>query len=158
VIVEKWQAMCTGACGVNVGTLLLWTMLPGYTAEFGSVANVGMTRLASLCRSYPWWTLVPRQDATLVASGLGVNTTRICPALGTYAGGKFAFVLVPTASSPTVVMTNFTQVTVRARWYDPVSGAFVAASGSPYPNTGSRMIPHPGMNSVGSPEWVLVMD
>jgi hypothetical protein len=158
VIVEKWQAICTGACGVNTGTLLLWTMLPGYTAEFGSVANVGMTRLAALCGAYPWWTLVPKQDTSLVSSSLSLNTNRVCPALGTYSNGKFAFVLVPTATSPTVVMTNFTQSSVRARWYDPVSGTFVVASGSPFANTGSRSIPHPGNNSIGSPAWVLVMD
>jgi hypothetical protein len=159
VIVEKWQAMCSGACGVNVGTYAIWPFLSGYANEFGSVANVGMTRLASLCSGYPWWTLVPRRDTSLVSSSLGSQgPSRICPALGTYAGGKFAFILVPTATSPTVTMTNFTQSSVRARWYDPVSGAFTTVSGSPFSNTGSRAIAHPGSNSIGNSTWVLVLD
>jgi hypothetical protein len=158
VIVEKWQAICSGACGVNIGTYAIWTFLSGYASELSSTANVGMTRLAALCAAYPWWTLVPRQDASLVTSPLGSNTSRICPALGTYASGRFAFILVPTATSPTIAMANFTQSAVRARWYDPVSGASATVSGSPFSNTGSRSIPHPGNNSIGSPAWVLVMD
>jgi hypothetical protein len=158
VIVEKWQAICSGACGVNIGTGAIWPFLTGYTSEFASTANVGMTRLGALCTAYPWWTLVPKQDASLVSSALGNNTDRICPALGAQATGRFAFILVPTASSPTVVMSNFTQSSVRARWYDPVSGSFTTAGGSPFPNTGSRSLAHPGNNSVGSPAWVLVLD
>jgi hypothetical protein len=158
VIVEKWQAVCSGACGVNIGTGAIWPFLPGYESEFSSVANVGMSRLAALCAAYPWWTLVPKQDTSLVSGTLGSNTNRICPALGTYSSGKFAFILVPTATSPTIVMSNFTQANVRTRWYDPVSGSFTTAGGSPLRNTGSQTIAHPGQNSIGSPAWVLVLD
>jgi hypothetical protein len=158
-IIEKWQAICSGACGVNTGCASIWPFATGYANDFGRHAHVAMGKLATLCASYEWWTLVPRQNTSLVSSSLGAHgPSRICPAIGNYSGGKFAFVFVPTATSPTVVMTNFTQPTVRARWYDPVSGSFTTVSGSPLPNTGSQTIAHPGQNSIGSRVWILVLD
>lgn len=158
VIVEKWQALLSGACGVLIGTGTIWPFSAGYSSEFGSNANIGMSRIYNLFAAYPWQTLVPKPDASLVSSALGSTTARICPALGTYSGGNFAMVLVPTATSPTVVMTNFSQSAVRARWYDPVSGAYTTVSGSPFANTGSQSMTHPGNNSIGTSAWVLVLD
>lgn len=158
VVVEKWQALLSGACGVTIGTAAIWPFSTGYSSEFGSNANIGMTQIAALYGMYPWETLVPKADASLVSSALGSTTSTICPALGDYSSGKFAFILVPTATSPTVVMTNFSQPSVRARWYDIASGAHVNVSGQPFSNTGSQSMTHPGNNSLGTSAWVLVLD
>lgn len=157
-IVQKWQAILSGACGALIGTAAIWKFESGYSSEFGSVANQGMTHLKTLLvdSGYDWTTLVPKADTSLVSSSLGSGQTRICPALG--GSGAFAMVIVPSNTNPTVVMTNFTPSSVRARWYDITAGTFTTASGSPFANTGSQTITHPGNNAQGSPHWVLVMD
>lgn len=158
-IVEKWQALCSGCCGVLHGDELLWPFSTGYAAQFSSDGSVGAQRLASVATTYPLTTLVPKTDTSLVSSSLGSSgTSKICPALGTYSGGKFAIVAVPTATNVTLVMTNFTQGSVRVRWMDPKSGSLSTAAGSPFANTGSQTITHPGNNSMGTSIQVLIAD
>ena len=158
-IVEKYQAMCSGACGFNTGSSTSWTLLTGYEDDWDRNAHVGVTKLVNLFNSYNWWTGVPKQDTSLVSSSLGTQgPNRICPILGDYTSGKWAIVLVPTATSPTVVMTNFSQSSVRARWMDIVTGSFTTVSGSPFANTGSQSMTHPGNNSLGTAVQVLVLD
>lgn len=160
VAVESWQAFLAGACGVTFGNGTIWPFNTGFASEYSSNGSKGHGAIGVLSASYPWQTLVPKRDATLVSSTRGTGLSEISPALGTLDGGagKFAFILVPTATSPTVVMTNFTQSSVRARWYDPFANSFTTASGSPFGNTGSQSVTHPGNNSIGTSAWVLVMD
>jgi len=157
VIVEKWQAYLNGACGANTGSLLSWTQDTGYAGDWSSDASIGAGLAGSYMASVAWTTLVPKQDTSLVSSSLGSQgPNRICPAL--LGSGAMGLVLVPTATSPTVVMTNFTPSSVRARWMDPKTGSFTTVSGSPFSNTGSQAMTHPGNNSMGTSAWVLVMD
>jgi hypothetical protein len=157
VIVEKWQAYLNGACGANTGSLLSWTQGTGYAGDWSSDASIGAALAGSYMASVAWTTLVPKQDTSLVSSSLGSQgPNRICPAL--LDGGAMGIVLVPTATSPTVVMSNFTPSSVRARWMDIKTGSFTAVSGSPFANTGSQSMTHPGNNSMGTSAWVLVLD
>ena len=45
----------------------------------------------------------------------------------------------------------------RARWLNPVSGAYTLISSS-MPNTGTATFTPPGNNGSGSSDWVLVLD
>jgi hypothetical protein len=46
---------------------------------------------------------------------------------------------------------------VTARWYDPSNGTFTTIAGSPFANSGAVAFTTPGSNSVGDPDWVLVL-
>jgi len=46
---------------------------------------------------------------------------------------------------------------VTASWYDPGNGKYVAISGSPFANAGTHFFTPPGKNSVGDPDWILVL-
>ena len=46
---------------------------------------------------------------------------------------------------------------VRAQWYDPTSGRYVGAHGSPLAATGTRRFRPPGRNHDGDSDWVLVL-
>ena len=74
--------------------------------------------------------------------------------------GSFGIVYVPTArSNVQVSLGGFSTGTVRARWYDPTSGAWRAVPGSPFAAAGSTpRLATPGNNSTGWPDWVLVLE
>ena len=157
---EKYQALLSGCTsGALFANVTIWQWLSGYQAQWGNDESVGFGKAGQLLRMYDWWNRVPRQDSSFISSSLGAQgPDRICPCIGTYSGGNYALVSIPTATSVTVVMTNFSQSSVRARWYDPKTGNFTNVTGQPFANTGSRTIAHPGNNSMGTSLQILVMD
>jgi len=58
-----------------------------------------------------------------------------------------------------VSLGGFSTGTVRARWFDPTSGAWQAVPGSPFAATGSTpRLTTPSSNSTGWSDWVLVLE
>lgn len=104
--------------------------------------------LGNLLRSYSWWKLEPKTDNTLVSTAKGIGSGTICPALAS--DGTFGMVWTP-GTNITVVMSALAPSSVRARWWDPTTGGFTTASGSPFANTGSQAFTAPGSR-------VLVLD
>jgi hypothetical protein len=47
---------------------------------------------------------------------------------------------------------------VKAQWYDPSNGAWIAIAGSPFQNSGTQNFATPGKNHDGEPDWVLSLD
>jgi chitodextrinase len=71
--------------------------------------------------------------------------------------GALVMAYVPQSQTITVNMTKLAgQVT--AQWFDPSNGTYRPIAGSPFPNTGSRPFTHPGANSSGDVDWVLVLE
>jgi hypothetical protein len=58
--------------------------------------------------------------------------------------------------SATFDMTKMGSGTVRVRWFDPTSGAYVQAGY--FTNTGTQAFSTPGNNSAGAADWFLVFD
>jgi hypothetical protein len=164
--VQHWQAILSGACGHYYGENPLWAggaANAGGSGAANAISNhlntTGIQHLGNLLsfsRDFPWYTLEPKTDASLVSSALGSGQARVCPARS--ADGTFAAILKNDASSITVVMSAMSPSSVRARWYDPSNGTLSAVSGSPFANTGSQTIAHPGNNSAGSTDWVLILN
>lgn len=156
-----WQAICSGACGHFFGNTPLWGFgepnmnggagaAAALASDLNSAAAQQMRHFRTLVSTYDISKLVPKTDTSLVSSSLGTSGTsaRVCPALA--ADGSFALVWTPTVAV-TVVMTNFRQSSVRARWYDPSDGSFTTVSGSPFSNSGSQTM-------TPSTDCVLVID
>jgi len=155
---QSYQALLSGACGQFFGNNPIWhfespNALFSYSgtweSNLDSTGNLHQEILHDLFATVEWWKLIPKQDTSLVSSSLGTGTTRVSPALAS--DGSFAMVYVPTSQTVTVVMSAMTPSSVRARLFNPTSGAFTAVSGSPFPNSGTQNIASGG-------ERVLVLD
>ena len=119
----------------------------------GTNGPIQLGYLRDLVKSYRWWQIVPKTDASLVTSSLGTGAARVYPALIADNDGvnTQSVALIYTTVNVTVAMTNFTQGSVRGRWFDPITNSFAAAAGSPYANSGTQVFTAPG-------ERVLVLD
>lgn len=155
------QAICSGACGHFFGNMPMWGFgeananggsgaAAALASNLNSPAAQQQAYFAALAATYDLSKLVPKTDASLVSSALGTSGTsgRVCPALAS--DGSFAMIWTPTVNV-TVVMTNFRQSSVRGRWFDPSTGVYTTASGSPYSNSGSQSFTAPG-------DRILVLD
>lgn len=165
--VQALQSFLSGCCGYFFGNSPIWGFGEpsanggggAAAALAGSLNTAGaqtMGYIATLLKSYSWHMLVPKTDASLVSSSLGTGTAAVCPALAS--DGSFALIHKNDANSITVVMSVFSKSSVRARWYDPAAGTFSSVAGSPFANSGSQTISHPGNNASGGTCWCLVMD
>lgn len=106
------------------------------------------SNFGALLTSKEWWKLAPQTGTTLVTTAKGTGASTICPALAS--DGSFAMIWTPSANF-TVDMTALSPSSVRARWWNYSDGAFTAASGSPFSNTGTQAFTAPG-------DRILVLD
>ena len=155
---QKYQALLSGACGDFYGNNPVWhfespnTLYPftgTWESNLNSTGAQDMARAIAFFNSYNTHLLVPKTDTSLVSSALGSGNSRVCPALAS--DGSFAMVWIPTSQSVTVVMSALTPSSVRARLFNPTTGAYTTVSGSPFANTGTQVIASGG-------ERVLVLD
>lgn len=109
-----------------------------------------------LFQSVSWWLGIPKIDASLVSGALGTTGTaaRICPMVSS--DGTWALIWKNNTSSVTVVMTAFSKGSMRLRWFDPTANTFTAIG--TFANTGTQVVAHPGNNSGGDTDWVLMAD
>jgi len=123
-----------------------WQQVPG------SATTIDAQRAWSLIDGRvadPTWT---RDQGTFVTSGLGSGDTKAASGYSRTSG----LVYKPNASSLTVNLAIFTAPAVHVRWYDPTTGGFRTVDD--FATTGTQVIPHPGNNASGQPDWVLVVD
>lgn len=151
---QPYAAVLSGACGHFFGNTPIWrfgSQGVGAAASLGSLTTTGTTQMGyfrALMLAYAWEKLQPKTDTSLVTTTLGTGTSRIIPARAS--DGSFAMIWTPSVNF-TVAMSALAPSSVRGRWYDPTTGAYSAASGSPFANTGTQAFTAPG-------ERVLVLD
>jgi hypothetical protein len=107
----------------------------------------GSTHLAHAKRflqTLPWHQLAP---ASGFAGAISAATTP---------DGDCAVVYLVGSNAATVDFGRFNGP-VMARWFDPTAGALKPVEGSPFPNSGSRIVTPPGTNAAGDSDWVLVL-
>lgn len=156
VRVQAYQTTLSGATGHFMGHKLLWNMLSStWTTALGSPGARTLRFLPTLLETYQWSRLVPDASARLVTAGIGSNANRL--AAGLASDDSVALVYVPTTRTITVALSQLSGPRVRARWYDPTSGAYRTISGSPFATSTKTFTP-PTNNSVGDPDWVLVLE
>jgi uncharacterized protein DUF4038/collagenase-like protein with putative collagen-binding domain len=153
-----WQSVLSGACGALRGEFPRWALGAAGASGTGiadvianhlnTAGDSESSYLRTLLVSYPWHTLVPKTDASLVTTSLGTGTGRVCPALAS--DGTFAMIYTPSVNV-TVDMSQLTHSSVRARWFNVTTGAFTTDAASPLANSGTHAFTAPG-------ERVLVLD
>jgi hypothetical protein len=81
-----------------------------------------MCHLRKLFTDYPWYALVPDQDASLVVHGSDECNLRIQGALS--AEGRYAVVYIPDDMPVWVDLARLSGGAVDARWFDPATGVY----------------------------------
>jgi hypothetical protein len=160
---QAYHAMLSGAMGEFYGDNPVWHFnTPGmspstpWQAALDTRGARSMTHLRNLFASRQWWTLVPDSGNTFLTSGLGTDMDR---AVGSLASdGSFAIVYLPSSRTVTVNLGKLSGPRVNARWYDPASGIFTTAAGSPFNATGTQNFTPAGNNMSGFSDWALVLE
>jgi Protein of unknown function (DUF4038)/Putative collagen-binding domain of a collagenase len=146
-----------GLAGWFAGHDVLWSMGSSSPDTSGATSVLSKYLVGSwsshanfgrLLKAYAWWTLLPRTDSGLVTSTLLSGRQSIVPAVAS--DGRFAMIFSP-GSGFSVNLGALSIPSVRARWYDVVTGTFSAVTGGPFANIGVRTFAPPG-------ERILVLD
>lgn len=132
--------------GVNAGP-------PTWQSQLSSQGSTDLQRMGALFRSREWQKLVPDIAGTVMTVGAGNGSG--CARTG---DGQSIIAYVPSSQTVTMDMTKITDSGSQANcnWYDPTNGA-VTNIGT-FANTGTKNFAPPGNNSLGAPDWVLVID
>jgi hypothetical protein len=108
-------------------------------------------RFVELVEGLPWPSMVPDTGGVFLTQGRGDGVDRASARVG----GGVGYVYVPSARDVTVATTTVGGV-VSLRWHDPTTGEVVVISTSETA-VNSRVVSHPGPNSAGDNDWVLLV-
>lgn len=154
---QMYWGLTNGLTGHFYGAAIVWSLSTGWEDELGPPncpAVPWVTKFITFVASIAWHTLIPDQANTFLTAGQGTNGSLSYATAGKSADGHFGAVYVPAASNLTVNLALMAGA-VTARWFDPVAGTFTSAGSG---LTGSHVFTHPGNNSGGDPDWLLVLD
>jgi hypothetical protein len=120
-----------------------------------------MARLNAFIRSIAWYKLVPSglggMTNLITAGGMSVDSNMYVAAAAAPDGTLMVAYVPPAHVGPISVNMATMCGPVRARWFDPTSGAFLdIATG--LANAGQYSFVPPGSNSAGSSDWVLLLE
>ncbi len=155
---QSYGSILSGACGQIYGNMPIWnfestrwgeSFSGTWESHLDDTGSVEQGYVKALFNAYDWWKLAPKTDTSLVSSSLSTGTSRVYPARAS--DGTFAMIYAPASQTVTCVMSALTPSSVRARLYNPTTGAYSAVSGSPFANTGTQNIATGG-------ERVIVLD
>ena len=159
---QEYWTLLSGATGQFYGNHYTWPFLPGWPHYLNTIGSRQMTFVTNLFARRPWFDLVPDTGHRLVVSGYGtysdtgdVNDNDYVTAARTR-NGRLAIAYLPTGQPIGVDMARMAG-RVRAQWYDPTSGKYRTASGSPLAASARHTFRPPGKNSEGADDWVLVL-
>lgn len=168
---QEYWTMLSGATGQIYGNKYIWRFLPGWKNHLDSPGVTQLDYMVNLFKSRQWYDLVPDQKHTFVTSGYGhfistgpaatattarfANNNYVTAALTK--DGSLGMAYLPQGGTITVAM-NKLKNNITARWFDPTDNAFRSITGSPFSNRGTHRFTTPGTNSVGAPDWVLVLE
>ena len=166
---QAWAALLSGACGHLYGNNPIWHfdgpgLQPAPTTWQAALASRGaesMTHLRTLLDSRPWWRLKPDDRGALITADAGVGDERATMAAVTD-DGTLAVAYLPGIRNVHVQLHRLRGAPgggpVRARWYDPSSGAFASAAAAPLDTSGTHTFRPAGLNAAGLGDWVLLLE
>jgi uncharacterized protein DUF4038/collagenase-like protein with putative collagen-binding domain len=152
---QAYYALLTGAVGQIFGSGPIWGFW-SWQHELGSKGAVGMTHVRRLFEGRDWAHLVPDDHHEVLTSGLGARGTNDYAVLSRTSDGTLAMAYLPTVRPVTLDLARL-RAPIRARWYDPSSGAYIAARSAPAAPSPTTFQP-PGCNADGDADWVLVLE
>jgi len=161
---QEYWSLLSGATGQLYGNKYTWPFLRGWQSHLDTVGVQQLRYVTKLFGSNRWFELRPDQRHLLVTAGYGtfqtsglthVNDSDYVTAART-PDGRLALAYLPISRPVTVDLSRMSS-RVRARWYDPTSGRYVAAARSLLRNRGTAKLVPPQVNGAGQGDWVLVL-
>lgn len=144
---QAYETILSGALGGHAfGHRNIWRMDSRWREALDSRGSKQMAHVKSFFASRPWHTLVPDQANKLLVEGRGYFGELNYVTAAVSEKHNFAIAYFPSNRTLTI-----SREFKRARWYDPVSGAFREAKGP------KRFTP-PKMNSGDDPDFVLLLE
>jgi hypothetical protein len=112
------------------------------------VAYIGRNRDSLLARTYgrirKYW-------------GIGSISNNTCSTTARSSDGSLVIIYMASSRTVTIDMSMLAGPT-KASWYDPTTGQYEDAQGSPFTNHGSKKFTPPRPNKSGDLDWVLVLE
>jgi Protein of unknown function (DUF4038)/Putative collagen-binding domain of a collagenase len=159
---QEYWTLLSGGAGQLYGNKYTWPFLKDWEAYLDTVGSRQLTYVTNLFAPRRWFDLVPDVDHKIVVSGYGnftaegnVDDSDYVTTAGT-SDGKLAIAYLPSDQSVEVDMSKLSGP-VQAQWYDPATGTFTPADGSPFADSGTLSFTHRGRNGDGEEDWVLVL-
>ncbi len=110
-----------------------------------------MRHLRSLMESRSLLNRIPDQSVVASDAGSGKEHVRATRT----SDGSYAMVYIPTGGEVTIEMSKIFGVGVKASWFNPRTGTYIAIGN--YPNSGTQVFDAPGATAIGN-DWVLILD
>jgi Protein of unknown function (DUF4038)/Putative collagen-binding domain of a collagenase len=158
---EYWSAL-SGAAGQLYGNHYTWQFLSKWQDHLDTPGSEQFGYLSRLLQQFPWFRLVPDFKHRVVTSGFGTYDGKSNVASNNYVAasatpsGRLALAYLPAGGTVSVNFGRFAGK-VRVRWFDPTNGRFRLEPGGTRPNSGIVRLTPPGTNSLGDPDWLLVL-
>jgi hypothetical protein len=166
-----WSVLATPVAGVSYGGHGVWSWetqpaVPSNHPRTGLArpwheaihlpASSHVSHLRAILEQVTWTLLRPKPG--LLASQPGdINIQRFVSSTQTEDGRAGVFYFPGTDSTVKIDLAAFPSE-VKARWFDPTTGAEANIGGSPFANQGHREFAPPGANTAGDHDWVLVLE
>ena len=149
-----------GGCGINYGDEAFWPFSYGGTFVGGGTPWVPVLTSTETTQAGYCWSFVQTHcretsfaPSNWVTTGMGSGDTKAA------AGNSDTVALAYFPNSRTIVVDTTVIAgtgNVRLRWFDPTNNTYTVISLSEAQNA-SRSVTHPGNNSVGLQDWILVV-
>jgi hypothetical protein len=161
---QMYWTLTNGGTGTFYGEAHLWGLQVGnswqdYLSPTNSPAVTHVGKFAALHGQIAWSSLVPDQSNTFLTANYSgtpdpTDGLRDYATAAKSADGHHAVVYVPWTTNVTCNLALMAGA-VTAQWYDPTNGTYTSAGSS---LSGSHSFTHPGNNSAGDPDRVLVLE
>jgi hypothetical protein len=162
-----WSVLAGGTAGDGFGSRDVWQW-KDLRSSLQSDGAQYSTAAFDLFATLPWWTLRPSgtdpgfAGFDLVSSGGGTDgqPDYIASALTENRHWLLAYVPVTKSGSRTFsVQMDALDGPVRARWFDPATGTYLAiGDGQLHQARGTQSFTTPGKRADGTDDWLLVID
>jgi hypothetical protein len=152
---NAWWAVLSGAQGYCAGTRL-WRWEANWRETMRARSIREAPHILRALETIAWWKLAPDAKQEFLTAGLGEFKQADYATAALARDGSCGAAYLPTPRAFTLDLSKL-KAAVNAQWFDPTTGAFRAADGSPFSNRDKREFTPPGKNAAGEPDWVLVL-
>ena len=151
---QAYWTLLAGSCGHVYGTAF-WHLRPGWRDSLDWTGARQMKYVRDFFESLPWHQLVPEFEKQLILAGQGEYGSKedYVTAAAT-ADRKTTVLYMPIARRVRLNLALF-PAPVRARWFDPTTGAYIEMGRESLPNRGDRWLTPPPRDCDS--DWVLLL-
>lgn len=156
----QWASLFSAPAGQFFGSTAMWSVGSQWRTAMDTQGTREQTVLNGFVRSITWHDLVPsglNGQKTIVTVNGGATSQGdyvACAASSTLAG---CYVPPSWSRGSFGVDASVLSSGFRARWFNPITGAYTVISTS-LANSGTATFTPPGNNGSGATDWVLVLD